>query len=50
MTEPLIIDGKQESPFKKKLMEPLPNGANLNLCLTCGTCASGCPCAHARSI
>jgi hypothetical protein len=36
VTEPLIIDGKQESPFKKKLMELLPNGANPNLCLTFG--------------
>jgi len=21
----------------------LPEGGNLNLCLTCGACASGCP-------
>ncbi len=24
-------------------MEKLPDGGNLNACLTCGTCAAGCP-------
>jgi heterodisulfide reductase subunit C len=26
-----------------KVMELLPEGGNLNLCLTCGACSSGCP-------
>lgn len=26
-----------------KVMKTLPKGGNLNLCLTCGTCSSGCP-------
>ena len=26
-----------------KVKEILPEGGNLNLCLTCGACASGCP-------
>ncbi len=29
--------------FKDKVMELLPEGGNLNLCLTCGACSSGCP-------
>ncbi len=31
------------STFKQKVMELLPEGGNLNLCLTCGLCSSGCP-------
>jgi len=31
------------STFKQKVMELLPDGGNLNLCLTCGLCSSGCP-------
>jgi len=31
------------SPFKDKVMSLLPEGGNLNACLTCGACASGCP-------
>ncbi len=29
--------------FKDKVMGLLPDGGNLNLCLTCGACSSGCP-------
>ena len=29
--------------FLDKVREILPSGGNLNLCLTCGACASGCP-------
>ncbi len=44
MAEPAIkIDGKQKSVFKDKVMKLLPDGGNLNACLTCGACASGCP-------
>ena len=40
-----VIKLKREktSIFKDKVMELLPDGGNLNLCLTCGLCASGCP-------
>jgi len=34
---------KKESLFIDKVKELLPEGGNLNLCLTCGACASGCP-------
>lgn len=34
---------KQASTFIDKVKEILPEGGNLNACLTCGACASGCP-------
>lgn len=34
-----------KSIFKDRVMELLPDGGNLNLCLTCGACSSGCPAA-----
>ncbi len=37
------IGGDRKSVFKDKVMEILPDGGNLNACLTCGACASGCP-------
>lgn len=37
------IGGKKKSIFKDKVMQLLPEGGNLNLCLTCGACSSGCP-------
>ncbi len=37
------IKGKRQSSFIDKVKEILPEGGNLNLCLTCGACASGCP-------
>lgn len=37
------IKGKKESFFMDKVKDILPEGGNLNLCLTCGACASGCP-------
>lgn len=43
MTEALTIGKEWKTEFKDKIMSKLPNGANLNLCLTCGACASGCP-------
>ena len=44
MTEDTIrIGGKKKSIFMDKVKELLPQGGNLNLCLTCGACASGCP-------
>jgi len=37
------LGGKKESTFMDKVKEILPDGGNLNLCLTCGACSSGCP-------
>ena len=37
------IKGKKKSFFIDKVKEILPEDGNLNLCLTCGACASGCP-------
>lgn len=41
--EAIKIGGKKKSTFKDKVMALLPEGGNLNLCLTCGLCSSGCP-------
>ena len=43
MTEAIQLDKGKKAAFKEKLMSKLPNGVNLNTCLTCGVCASGCP-------
>jgi Fe-S oxidoreductase len=44
MTEAaIIIEKEKKSIFLDKVRDLLPNGGNLNLCLTCGACASGCP-------
>lgn len=37
------LGGKKTSTFMDKVKELLPEGGNLNACLTCGACASGCP-------
>jgi len=42
-TEPIVLAKKRPGIFKDKVMEVLPEGGNLNSCLTCGACASGCP-------
>lgn len=41
--EAIKISGDTKSIFKDKVMELLPDGGNLNACLTCGLCSSGCP-------
>jgi ferredoxin len=41
--EAIRISGDTKSIFKDKVMEILPEGGNLNACLTCGLCSSGCP-------
>ncbi len=41
--EAIKIGGKKKSVFLDKVKELLPDGGNLNLCLTCGACSSGCP-------
>jgi len=33
----------KKTTFMDKVAEILPDGGNLNLCLTCGACSSGCP-------
>ncbi len=44
MAEEVIkLTKKKGSTLKDKVMEILPEGGNLNLCLTCGACSSGCP-------
>ena len=35
--------GEKKNSFMHKVMEILPDGGNLNLCLTCGACSAGCP-------
>lgn len=42
---PVKLTREKKSFFKDKVMEILPEGGNLNACLTCGACASGCPAA-----
>ncbi len=37
------LGGKKKSLFIDKVKEIIPDGGNLNLCLTCGACSSGCP-------
>ena len=45
MAETVIKLGKrkQNQTFLDKVKEILPEGGNLNACLTCGACSSGCP-------
>jgi heterodisulfide reductase subunit C len=43
MTEPIKLGKEKMSIFKDKVMQLLPDGGNLNACLTCGACSSGCP-------
>jgi len=42
-TEVIKFKGERNNLFIDKVKELLPEGGNLNLCLTCGACASGCP-------
>ncbi len=41
--QPIRLGRKKESTFLDRVKEILPQGGNLNLCLTCGACSSGCP-------
>ena len=43
MTEPIVLPKVRKSIFKDRVMQLLPEGGNLNACLTCGACVSGCP-------
>ncbi|RZB31228.1 MAG: hypothetical protein SRB2_04753 [Desulfobacteraceae bacterium Eth-SRB2] len=42
-SQPIEIKGSKKSIFLDKVKKLLPEGGNLNLCLTCGACSSGCP-------
>ena len=37
------INSAKRETFLDKVRQELPEGGNLNLCLTCGACAAGCP-------
>ncbi len=41
--EAIKISGKKKGSFIDQVKKLLPEGGNLNLCLTCGACSSGCP-------
>jgi Fe-S oxidoreductase len=44
MTEQIVrLGGMKKSMFIDNVKKLLPEGGNLNLCLTCGACSSGCP-------
>ncbi|MFH0725020.1 MAG: (Fe-S)-binding protein [Pseudomonadota bacterium] len=43
MPEAIRIEQDKKSGFRDTLGKILPDAGNLNLCLTCGACASGCP-------
>jgi len=43
LSEVIDLEPGKKSTFKDKVMALLPDGGNLNLCLTCGLCSSGCP-------
>jgi len=44
MSEAAIkLGGKKKSTLLDMVKEILPDGGNLNACLTCGACSSGCP-------
>ena len=43
MEEAIKIAPGKGRTFLDTVREILPMGGNLNLCLTCGACASGCP-------
>jgi heterodisulfide reductase subunit C len=44
MSQQAVLLGRQkQDSFKDRVMALLPEGGNLNACLTCGACASGCP-------
>jgi ferredoxin len=39
----ITLDCEKESRFVNRVRELLPEGGNLNMCLTCGACSAGCP-------
>ena len=43
MAQDPIETGNVRREFVNKVKDLIPGGGNLDLCFTCGTCASGCP-------
>jgi ferredoxin len=43
--ETVSLGANKQSGLLDQVMQILPDGGNLNLCLTCGMCSSGCPAA-----
>ena len=43
MADQTINLSEQKGEFRETVKKMLPDAANLNICLTCGTCAAGCP-------
>lgn len=43
MVEAINMNPGKHRTFLDKIRKVLPQGGNLNMCLTCGACASGCP-------
>jgi ferredoxin len=43
MAETVILSPERTGTFKDKVKAMLPDGGNLDLCLTCGLCSAGCP-------
>jgi Fe-S oxidoreductase len=43
MSQTIKLNKDNREKFLNRVSELLPQGGNLNLCLTCGACASGCP-------
>ena len=43
MADQAINVSDQKGEFREKVKKILPDSGNLNICLTCGTCAAGCP-------
>ena len=39
----LVISAKKKNTIINQVKKLIPDGGNLNLCLTCGACSSGCP-------
>ena len=39
----IALGGKKKSMLIEEVKNLIPDGGNLNLCLTCGACSSGCP-------
>ncbi len=51
MAEEVIKLGKKtKSTLKEEFAKVIPNGGNLDLCLTCGACSSGCPATGLRDM
>lgn len=43
MESVIYLSKEKRSKFRQLVSQAIPEGGNLNLCLTCGACAAGCP-------